>query len=41
MQFDLTKEFIDQIIIALEKEDSKFIAEAILPLHPADIAEIL
>ena len=41
MQFDLTKEFIDQIIIALEKEDSKFIADAILPLHPADIAEIL
>ena len=41
MQFELTKEFIDQIILALEKEDSGYIVEAINPLHPADIAEIL
>lgn len=41
MQFELTKEFIDQIINALEREDSEFIVEAIRPLHPADIAEVL
>ena len=41
MQFELTKEFIDQIINALEREDSEFILEAIRPLHPADIAEVL
>ena len=41
MQFELSKEFIDQIILALEKEDSGYIVEAINPLHPADIAEIL
>ena len=41
MQFELTKEFIDHIILALEKEDSGYIVEAINPLHPADIAEIL
>ena len=41
MQFELTKEFINQIIHALEKEDSKFIVKAIHPLHPADIAEVL
>jgi len=41
MQFELTKKFIDQIISALENEDSGFIVEAINPLHPADIAEIL
>ena len=41
MQFELTKEFIDQIINALEREDSEFILEAISPLHPADIAEVL
>tara|TARA_B100001109_G_C18848857_1_gene468257 strand:- start:679 stop:2028 length:1350 start_codon:yes stop_codon:yes gene_type:complete len=41
MQFELTKEFIDDIILALEKEDSGYIVEAINPLHPADIAEIL
>ena len=41
MQFELTKKFIDQLILALEKEDSGYIVEAINPLHPADIAEIL
>ena len=41
MQFELTKEFIDQIINALEREDSEFILEAIRHLHPADIAEVL
>ena len=41
MQFELIKEYIDQIINALEREDSEFILEAIRPLHPADIAEVL
>ena len=41
MQFELTKEFINQIIHALEREDSEFIVKAIHPLHPADIAEVL
>ena len=41
MQFELTKEFINQIIHALEIEDSEFIVKAIHPLHPADIAEVL
>ena len=40
-QFELTKEFINQIIHALEREDSEFIVKAIHPLHPADIAEVL
>ena len=41
MQFELTKEFIDQIILSIENEESGFIVEVIHPLHPADIAEIL
>ena len=41
MQFELTKEFINQIIHALEREDREFIVKAIHPLHPADIAEVL
>ena len=41
MQFELTKEFINQIIHALEREDSEFIVKAIHPLHSADIAEVL
>lgn len=41
MQFELTKEFINQIIHALQREDSEFIVKAIHPLHPADIAEVL
>ena len=41
MQFELTKQFIDNLISAIENEDNSFIVEAINPLHPADIAEIL
>jgi magnesium transporter len=41
MQFELTKEFINNLISALESEDNSYIVEAINPLHPADIAEIL
>ena len=41
MQFELTKEFIDEVISAIESEDNSYIVEAINPLHPADIAEIL
>ena len=41
MQFELTKEFIDNVISAIESEDNSYIVEAINPLHHADIAEIL
>ena len=41
MQFELTKEFIDNLISAIESEDNSYIVEAINSLHPADIAEIL
>ena len=41
MQFELTKEFINNLISAIESEENSFIVETINPLHPADIAEIL
>ena len=41
MQFELTKEFIDDVKSAIEREDNGFLVESINPLHPADIADIL
>ena len=41
MQFELTKEFIDDVKIAIEREDNSFLVKTVHPLHPADIAEIL
>ena len=41
MQFELTKEFIEDIIVAIEKEDSSFLIGHLNSLHPADIAEVL
>ncbi len=41
MQFELTKEFIEDIIFAIEKEDSSFLIGHLNSLHPADIAEVL
>ena len=41
MQFELTKEFIDDVIKAIEREDNGFLVEKIHLLHPADIAELL
>ena len=41
MQFELTKEFIDDVIKAIDEKNSDFLIKIIHPLHPADIAEIL
>jgi len=41
MQFELTKEFIDDVKSAIEREDNGFLVESINPLHPADIADVL
>lgn len=41
MQFKLTKEFIDDLIVAIEKEDRSFLVSHMDSLHPADIAEVL
>jgi len=41
MQFELTKEFIDEITNAIEQDDSNFIVNNVINLHAADIAEIL
>ena len=41
MQFELTKEFIEDIIVAIEKEDRSFLIDHMDSLHPADIAEVL
>ncbi len=41
MQFELTKEFIDDVIEAIDLGKNDHIKKIINPLHPADIAEIL
>jgi magnesium transporter len=41
MQFELTKEFIDDLKVAIEREDNGFLVKTVHPLHPADIAEVL
>ena len=41
MQFELTKEFLEEISTAVADGNRQFIDENIAPLHPADIAEIL
>lgn len=41
MQFELTKDYLDLIRLAIDSEDGKSIVELIEPLHVADIAEIL
>jgi len=41
MQFELTKEYLDKIKIAVKKADAVFITDQMRELHPADIAEIL
>jgi magnesium transporter len=40
-QFELNKEFLSQIKLAVEEENDKLIKQDISTLHPADIAEIL
>jgi len=41
MNFELTKDFLASLRIAIEKNDEKFVLENIVDLHPADIAEVL
>lgn len=41
MRFELTKDFIEQLQIAIEAKDQSWIEENILDLHFADIAEII
>ncbi|MBN4051386.1 magnesium transporter [bacterium AH-315-M05] len=41
MQFELTKEYLDQLRDAIKIGDSDLVSEQIIDLHPADIAEIL
>ena len=41
MQFELTKDFIDQIIISIERNENEFLVDKLHSLHPVDIAEIM
>lgn len=41
MQFELTKEYLEQIREAIASANHAFISQEILELHPADIADIL
>src|SRR5690554_1049195 len=41
MQFELTREYLDQIRDFIAANDDGFIKKEIIHLHPADIAEIL
>lgn len=41
MQFELTKEYLDQLRDAIKIGDSGLVSKQIVDLHPADIAEIL
>jgi magnesium transporter len=40
-QFELTKELLDEIRERIAADDNAFVDQVILPLHPADIAEII
>ena len=41
MQFELTKEFLEEIREMIEQNNSAYIDKRIIQLHPADIAEII
>ena len=41
MQFELTKEFIDDVIQAIDEKNNSLLVDKIHSLHPADIAEVL
>ena len=41
MQFELTKEFIDDVIEAIDEKNNSLLVDKIHSLHPADIAEVL
>jgi magnesium transporter len=40
-QFELTRELLDEISERISNADNDFVDQTILPLHPADIAEII
>ncbi len=40
MSFQLTKQFVEQLQLKIEEQSIAFLEEQIIPLHPADIAEI-
>ena len=40
MNFELTKEFLQELSLAVAKRNGNYVAEKIQDLHPADIAEI-
>ncbi|MBK7128880.1 MAG: magnesium transporter [Crocinitomicaceae bacterium] len=41
MKFELTQEFLDQLVLNLEQGQNESVAEQIRPLHPADIADVM
>ena len=41
MQFEITKEFIEEVAQLIASNDSKLLSEQLKDLHPADIAEVL
>ena len=41
MQFELTKDFIDQIIVSIERNENEFLIDKLHSLHPVDIAEVM
>lgn len=41
MKFELTQEFLDQLVLNLEQSQNESVAEQIRPLHPADIADVM
>ena len=40
MNFELTKEFLQELSLAVAKRNGNYVSEKIQDLHPADIAEI-
>ncbi len=41
MSFELSKEFIENIEVAIQKKDDQWIDKHVLILHPADIADVM
>ena len=40
MRFELNKEFVDQLQVAIQERSDKSIKSMVSELHPADVAEI-
>ena len=41
MQFELTKDFIDQIIVSIERNENEFLIDKLHSLHPVDIMRVV